>query len=68
MKQKNLKRTISGFRHTHASLLLESGANIKDVQEHLGHSSIQITMDLYIHITDKRKEEIAAQFAKYIDI
>ncbi|MDB1652538.1 tyrosine-type recombinase/integrase [Enterococcus durans] len=49
-------------------MLLEAGANIKDVQERLGHSSIQITMDLYIHITDKRKEETAAQFAKYIDI
>lgn len=69
IKQNNLKRiTIHGLRHTHASLLLESGANIKDVQERLGHASIQITMDLYIHITDKRKEETATQFAKYIDI
>ncbi|MFS0948531.1 tyrosine-type recombinase/integrase [Enterococcus durans] len=59
---------MHGLRHTHASLLLEAGANIKDVQERLGHSSIQITMDLYIHITDKRKKETAAQFAKYIDI
>lgn len=69
IKQNNLKRiTIHGLRHTHASLLLESGANIKDVQGRLGHASIQITMDLYIHITDKRKEETATQFAKYIDI
>ena len=69
IKQNNLKRiTIHGLRHTHASLLLEAGANIKDVQERLGHSSIQITMDLYIHITDKRKEKTAAQFAKYIGI
>ena len=69
IKQNNLKRiTIHGLRHTHASLLLEAGANIKDVQERLGHSSIQITMDLYIHIIDKRKEKTAAQFAKYIGI
>ncbi|HGF7540205.1 TPA: tyrosine-type recombinase/integrase [Enterococcus hirae] len=69
IKQNNLKRiTVHGLRHTHASLLLEAGANIKDVQERLGHSSIQITMDLYIHITDKRKEKTAAQFAKYIGI
>jgi integrase len=40
-------------------LLLEVGANIKDVQERLGHSSIQITMDLYIHITDKRRNSSA---------
>jgi len=69
IKQNNLKRiTVHGLRHTHASLLLEAGATIKDVQERLGHSSIQITLDLYIHITEKRKEETAAQFAKYIGI
>ncbi|MCA6743517.1 tyrosine-type recombinase/integrase [Enterococcus durans] len=51
--------TIHGLRLTHASLLLEVGANIKDVQERLGHSSIQITMDLYIHITDKRRNSSA---------
>ncbi|MED3790289.1 tyrosine-type recombinase/integrase [Peribacillus frigoritolerans] len=35
--------TIHGLRHTHAVLLLESGASLKDVQERLGHKSIQTT-------------------------
>ncbi|MGY3765374.1 tyrosine-type recombinase/integrase [Vagococcus vulneris] len=35
--------TVHGFRHTHASLLFEPGATIKDVQSRLGHSDIQTT-------------------------
>jgi integrase len=37
-------------RHSHASLLLEQGIHPKIVQERLGHSSIQITLDTYSHI------------------
>ncbi|MED4816604.1 tyrosine-type recombinase/integrase [Bacillus atrophaeus] len=35
------------LRHTHAALLLESGANMKFVQERLGHKNITITSDVY---------------------
>lgn len=34
------KITLHGFRHTHASLLFESGASIKEVQERLGHKDV----------------------------
>jgi integrase len=32
--------TIHGLRHTHASLLFEAGATIKDVQVRLGHNEM----------------------------
>jgi integrase len=38
------------IRHSHASLLLSQGVHPKIVQERLGHSSIQITLDTYSHI------------------
>lgn len=38
------------LRHTCASLLIENGAHPKAIQERLGHSSIQITMDRYGHL------------------
>lgn len=44
------KITFHDLRHTHASLLLKSGAHPKVVSERLGHSSIQITLDLYSHL------------------
>lgn len=40
------------LRHTHATTLIENGANIKDVQERLGHTLIQTTLDTYTHNTD----------------
>jgi integrase len=37
-------------RHSHASLMLKQGIHPKVVQERLGHSSIQITLDTYSHV------------------
>lgn len=63
-----LKRiTIHGFRHTHASLLFESGATIKDVQYRLGHSDIQTTMDVYTHVSKSAKEQLAKKFNDFIN-
>lgn len=39
------------LRHTHASLLLESGVDMKVIQERLGHSKMATTADTYAHIT-----------------
>lgn len=41
---------------THATMLLESGANIKDIQARLGHSRIGTTLDSYSHVTKKMEE------------
>ena len=57
---------IHGFRHTHASLLFESGASIKEVQERLGHSNINTTMNIYTHVTNKQQEETAIKFADFM--
>ncbi|NKC66711.1 site-specific integrase [Vagococcus fluvialis] len=56
-----------GFRHTHASLLFESGANFKEVQERLGHTDISMTMNIYTHVTQKAQEETAKKFANYVN-
>lgn len=38
-------------RHTHATLLLGAGENLKVVSERLGHSTIALTADTYSHVT-----------------
>lgn len=57
---------VHGFRHTHASLLFESGASIKDVQERLGHSDIKTTMNIYAHVTESAKIKTAEIFANFM--
>jgi len=42
--------TFHDVRHTHASLLLQAGVNVKVIQERLGHKSISITLDVYGHL------------------
>ena len=45
------------FRHTHASLMLNAGANWKELQERMGHKSISTTMDLYAELAPHKKYE-----------
>ena len=44
------------LRHTHATMLAEKGASPKYVQYRLGHKNIQVTMQIYQHLTDKMSE------------
>jgi integrase len=42
--------SIHDLRHFHASVMIEAGIPIKELQVHMGHASIQITMDTYGHL------------------
>ena len=54
------------LRHTHATLLIENGANMKDVQERLGHTDIRITMNTYAHVTPKMRKQTVDIFENAI--
>lgn len=45
------------LRHYNATALVEAGVNLKAVQYRLGHSTIQTTLQVYTHATDKMQEE-----------
>ena len=47
------------LRHTAASLAIASGADVKVVQQMLGHSSAAMTMDVYGHLFSDRLDEVA---------
>ena len=55
------------FRHTHATVLLEAGASVKEVQDRLGHSKAATTTDTYVHLTRKKKKSTAALFDRVTD-
>lgn len=52
------------LRHTHATLLIESGANIKNVQTRLGHTNITTTLQTYVHDTEKMSEQSVDLFER----
>ncbi|MGG5340641.1 tyrosine-type recombinase/integrase [Enterococcus sp. AZ192] len=54
------------FRHTHATMILESGAKPKEIQARLGHSRIATTMDTYSHVTKKMKTETVDIFEQML--
>ncbi len=48
------------LRHDMASRMKASGQfDFKDIQEQLGHSTIQITMDIYTHINEEKKAAVS---------
>ena len=44
------------LRHSCASLLLNNGFTLKDVQEYMGHADIQMTANIYGHLDTQRKQ------------
>lgn len=57
---------VHGMRHTFATRSLESGMDIKTLSRILGHSSIQITLDLYAHVTDQLQAEHMANLRGFL--
>ncbi|MGN1048714.1 MAG: tyrosine-type recombinase/integrase [Eubacteriales bacterium] len=51
------RRGIHCTRHTFATRWVELGVDIKTLSEILGHTSIRITLDKYVHISEKVKRE-----------
>jgi len=50
---------LQDARHTHASLLLLTGAHPKIVSERLGHASVAFTLDTYSHVLPGIQEAAA---------
>ncbi|HPD15848.1 MAG TPA: tyrosine-type recombinase/integrase [Planctomycetota bacterium] len=48
------------LRHTAATHLIASGADVKTVQSHLGHSSATVTLDVYAHAWEANSRRAAA--------
>lgn len=46
------------LRHTHATMLLESGVELELVSKRLGHANINTTAGIYSHITKRRSDAL----------
>lgn len=52
------RMTVHDLRHTAASLMVRSGANVKAVQRQLGHASAAMTLDVYSDLFDDDLTEV----------
>lgn len=50
------------LRHTYASALFRENIEIKAISSLLGHASVKVTQDTYIHLVDDQINEVAANF------
>jgi integrase len=58
---------IHDLRHTCASMLIARGAHAKAIQQHLGHSSISVTFDVYGHLLPDEQDRIATALDQTYD-
>ena len=56
---------IHDFRHSHASLLIDMGANVLLIAQRLGHQNPQITLKVYAHLFPDKQETIASALNQF---
>lgn len=55
------------LRHTYVSLLIDAGANPKEVSRWAGHSSVAFTLDRYGHLYEDRDDELSDRLDVLLD-
>ena len=56
--------SMHSLRHTYATRAIERNVNPKILQKLLGHSSVQMTMDRYVHVSEESMCEAVEKFEK----
>ena len=59
-------RWVHATRHTFATRMIMGGANLVYVQKQLGHSSIQITVDLYTHWIERSERKTVLEVDRLV--
>lgn len=59
--------TIHSLRHSYASMAIAAGADVKTLQQQLGHSSASITLDVYAGFWPNRLQDVARAVDRLAD-
>lgn len=51
--------SFHGLRHSFATIAQRAGASLKDTSDFLGHSAIGITAEMYSHVFDDSRRQVA---------
>ncbi len=66
LKKLEISFTPHQLRHTYATMLYMSGVDVKSASELLGHSSIEITMKIYTHLTEETKVISISKYDQFL--
>jgi integrase len=58
--------TMHGLRHSMATLMLAAGVPLKTVQERLGHTKAQMTLDYYAHVLEGQQADAAQRLGNLL--
>lgn len=56
-----------GFRHTHASMMMNAGIGYKELQHRLGHANLSMTMDTYSHLSKENAKKAVSFYETAIN-
>ncbi|WP_162985942.1 tyrosine-type recombinase/integrase [Virgibacillus sp. Bac330] len=59
---------IHSLRHTSASILINKGIDAKPIQERLGHSDIQTTINIYSHLYKEINHIVSEQLDNILQL
>lgn len=65
LKDHNVNFDRHSIRHTYATILYESGVDVKAAQKLLGHAQFQTTMDVYTHLSDEHLKNATDKLKDY---
>ncbi len=64
--EESVNFTMHQFRHTFCTLLYNAGIDVKIAQDILGHSSVNVTLEIYTHLNNENKRISACKINDYI--
>lgn len=59
-----INATAHQLRHSYASKLHTLGVDAKDAQKLLGHSSVELTLDIYTHLENAKLDQLSDKLSK----
>ena len=59
--------TAHMLRHTYASMLFDANVDVKSAQKFLGHADIEVTLEIYTHLSEMKEEKSIESLDKHLD-
>ncbi len=63
----DIKTDMYSLRHTFCSMLYDAGVDVKTAQYLMGHADLEVTMKIYTHLSEKKKQRSYDALFKYFE-